>query len=98
MPRTLAVFGAMGDKDLKTVLEPFVKLVDAWFVGSIDSDRGAKPVDLASLLRLLGAPDVSTYADVHAAAQAARAASADRVLAFGSFYTVGPALDAVRLY
>lgn len=98
VPRTAAVFGAMADKDLAAVLAPFVASVDRWFVGGIDSDRGATPENLASLLRKLGATDVSIFTEVGDAARAARQAGADRVLAFGSFYTVGPAMNAVGLY
>jgi len=96
--RTLAVFGAMSDKDLDAVIEPFVSVVDAWLVGGIDSDRGAKPEDLALQLQRLGAREVSVHTDVAAAAEAARRLPADRVLAFGSFYTVGPAMNVVGLY
>lgn len=96
--RTVAVFGAMSDKDLDAVIEPFVSVVDTWLVGGIDSDRGAKPEDLASQLQRLGARDVSVYPDVEAAARAVRAVPTDRVLVFGSFYTVGPAMNVVGLY
>jgi len=96
--RTIAVFGAMGDKDLEAVVGRFVPSVDAWFVGGIDSERGANPEDLALLLNRLGARDVSIFADVAQAARAARERPADRVLVFGSFYTVGPAFDVIELY
>lgn len=96
--RTIAVFGAMDDKDIAAVIRPFLPLVAAWFVGGIDSERGAKPEALAALLRREGAGEVSPHDDVAAAARAARTASADRVLAFGSFYTVGPAMQAVGIY
>ena len=95
---TLAVFGAMRDKDLDAVLRPFVDDVDGWFVGGIDSERGAAPEYVAELLARLGARDVHVYADVDSAARAAQAVAAARVLAFGSFYTVGPAMTAVGLY
>ena len=98
VPRTAAVFGAMRDKDLKAVLAPFVPLVERWFVGGIDSDRGAAPGDIVALLAALGAGAAESFPDVAAAARAARAAHADRVLAFGSFYTVGPAMQAVGIY
>jgi dihydrofolate synthase/folylpolyglutamate synthase len=98
VPRTVAVFGAMRDKDMKAVLEPFVSLVDAWHVGGIDSDRGASPETIAALLVDLGAPRVERHADIASAARAAQATAADRVLAYGSFYTVGPAMEALRLY
>jgi dihydrofolate synthase/folylpolyglutamate synthase len=98
VPRTVAVFGAMHDKDLRAVLEAFVPLVSAWFVGGIDSDRGAAPADIEALLRRLGAGQVTSFADIDAAARAARQTGADRVLAFGSFYTVGPAMRALEIY
>jgi dihydrofolate synthase/folylpolyglutamate synthase len=96
--RTIAVFGAMADKDLAAVVEQFVPAVDAWFVGGIDSDRGAKPADLVSLFKRLGVGEVAQFTDVAEAARAAQRVPADRVLVFGSFYTVGPVLDAVELY
>ena len=98
VPQTAAVFGAMRDKDLDAVLAPFVGKVDCWFVGGVDSDRGAEPEQIASLLQRLGATRVSVFPEVADAARAARKAGADRVLAFGSFYTVGPAMTAVGLY
>jgi dihydrofolate synthase/folylpolyglutamate synthase len=96
--RTLAVFGAMRDKDLRAVLARFTDRVDAWFVAAIDSDRGADPDEIRPLLEALGAREVHTFADIEAAARAARAAPADRVLAFGSFYTVGPAMTELAIY
>jgi dihydrofolate synthase/folylpolyglutamate synthase len=96
--RTVAVFGAMRDKDLEAVVGPFVPLVDAWFVGGIESDRGAAPETLVTLLAALGARQPTAYPDIAAASRAARQAGADRVLAFGSFYTVGPAMRAIGIY
>jgi dihydrofolate synthase/folylpolyglutamate synthase len=97
-PRTVAVFGAMRDKDLVAVLQPFLPLVDAWFVGGVESDRGASPEEVAAVLTELGAVHISSYPDVASAARAAQAVRADRVLAFGSFYTVGPAMQSLGLY
>jgi len=96
--RTVAVFGAMRDKDLESVVQPFIPVVDTWYLGAIDSDRGASPEELARVLDRLGARRIERFADVAAAAQAARTAPVDRILAFGSFYTVGPAMQAVGLY
>lgn len=98
VPRTIAVFGAMGDKDIAAVVRPFVAIVDAWFVGGVDSERGAKAEGLAALLEREGARNVTVCADVAAATRAAQSTAADRVLVFGSFYTVGPAMQAVGLY
>jgi dihydrofolate synthase/folylpolyglutamate synthase len=88
----------MRDKDMKAVLEPFLTLVDAWYVGGVDSDRGATPESIASLLGDLGATRVERHPDIETATRAAQATSAERILAFGSFYTVGPAMETLRLY
>jgi dihydrofolate synthase/folylpolyglutamate synthase len=96
--RTVAVFGAMRDKDLNAVIAPFIPVIDCWFVGGVESDRGAAPETVAALLRTLGAGRVESFPDIPRAAMAAQAAHADRVVAFGSFYTVGPAMKAVGIY
>jgi dihydrofolate synthase/folylpolyglutamate synthase len=97
--RTWAVFGAMRDKDLAGVMRGFVSAVGEWFVAPVESERGASPDSLCGILSELGAV-ASAHADVAAACEAARrrAAPGDRVLVFGSFYTVGPALAALGLY
>jgi dihydrofolate synthase/folylpolyglutamate synthase len=96
--RTIAVFGAMRDKDLAAVVRDFLPLVAAWYVSGIASDRGASSAEIAALLERLGARQVMEFGDIAAATLAAREARADRVLAFGSFYTVGPAMQALELY
>lgn len=98
--RTTAVFGAMGDKDLASVLEPFTGSVDSWFVAPVESDRTASVEELDARLRALGADEVSHHGDIATACRAAREAAfaGERVLVFGSFYTVGPAMVALGLY
>jgi len=99
-PRTLAVFAAMRDKDLKGVVAPFSQSVDAWFVTQANAERGATGEELRDALAASGARAIETAADVAAATAAARAAAprGARVLVFGSFLTVGAASDALGLY
>jgi dihydrofolate synthase/folylpolyglutamate synthase len=98
--RTWIVFAAMRDKDLKAVVEPFAALAAGWFVAQASADRGATAAELQLLLESLGARTVHTAADVAGACAAARAAAAsgERVVVYGSFHTVGAALEALRLY
>jgi dihydrofolate synthase/folylpolyglutamate synthase len=98
--RTWIVFAAMRDKDLKGVVEPFAATAEGWFVAQASSDRGATGDELAALLESLGAARVHVAADVAGACAAARAAAepSDRVVVYGSFHTVGAALEALRLY
>ena len=90
-PRTHAVFGAMRDKRLAPMLERIRPLVDAWYLCGLPSPRAASPDELAALLP--GATS-SGHADPAAALRAAASAAdpADRIIVFGSFFTVGGVL------
>ena len=96
-PQTHAVFGAMRDKDLPGLLAHLAPLVDHWHLTDLPLARGASAADLALAVRAAsGARAVTTR--VHATPEAAlRAAAlaadpADRIVVFGSFYTVGGVL------
>lgn len=100
-PRTLAVFGAMADKDLGGILARIAPLVDAWHFTDLPIPRAATAQQLqAGFLQagLKTPPGVTTATHanpqdaLHAAA--AEASAADRILVFGSFYTVGGVLQA----
>jgi dihydrofolate synthase/folylpolyglutamate synthase len=77
-----------------------VPAVAAWFVTQGSADRGASGDELGALLETRGATTVNIAADIAGAVAAARAAAGhgDRVLVFGSFVTVGSAMEALRLY
>ena len=97
-PRTHAVFGAMGDKDLKALLARMAPLVEAWHFTDLPTARAARATDLADDLAALPAPragvSVATHASPPDALRAAVAAAdpVDRIVVFGSFYTVGGVL------
>jgi dihydrofolate synthase / folylpolyglutamate synthase len=94
-PRTHAVFGAMRDKDIEGVLRLMAPLVDAWHFTSLPSPRAASADELAARFGVVGATSakatVERHGDPSAALAAAWAAAdpADRIVVFGSFYTVG---------
>ena len=89
-PRTIAVFGAMRDKDLARIVEPMKPLVDRWHVCGLPTPRAATADELAQMLN-----DSSSTAERHGSpSDALRAALAeadpgDRIVVFGSFWTVG---------
>jgi dihydrofolate synthase/folylpolyglutamate synthase len=97
-PRTQAVFGAMRDKALAEILEKMAPLVDAWHFTDLPTPRAARADELAAILA--GVPGrradaaARTHASPGAALAAARAAAdpVDRIVVFGSFYTVGGVL------
>jgi dihydrofolate synthase/folylpolyglutamate synthase len=93
--RTLAVCGILADKDAAAVAAALSDCVDAWWCVSLDGARGRSGESLAQVVRNLVSVPVAHAADVAAgcAAAAAAANGEDRILVFGSFHTVGNALD-----
>ncbi len=93
--RSIAVFGMLKDKDVAGVAQALAGSFDAWHVATLTGERGAAADELAVTLHAHGvtAP-ISLYADPISAYEAAcRAArDEDRVVVFGSFYTVGDIL------
>lgn len=97
-PTTHAVFGAMADKDLTPMFAKIAPLVDRWYFTDLPTPRAASAQDLLQRWQALAARrDVP--ASIHASPQealraaAAAAEPADRILVFGSFYTVGGILQ-----
>jgi dihydrofolate synthase/folylpolyglutamate synthase len=97
--RTLAVFAMLKDKDIEGVVASVTALLDEWFIAPLPGPRGADVERLVSALRAanVSAP-VVRCADVVAALQRARerAGPDDKILVFGSFYTVAAALRALN--
>jgi dihydrofolate synthase/folylpolyglutamate synthase len=92
--RTIAVCGILGDKDLHGITAALSADIDSWVLVTLDGPRALSTRELAQHLpadaRILAhAPDV--VAGCKVARDAAR--SGDRILVFGSFLTVGPALE-----
>jgi dihydrofolate synthase/folylpolyglutamate synthase len=101
-PTTHAVFGAMADKDLPTMLERIAPLIDRWHVTDLPLPRAMKADALAEMLdsQPATAPGgksrvAGRHADPMEALRAAVSAAdpADRIVVFGSFYTVGGVLQ-----
>jgi dihydrofolate synthase/folylpolyglutamate synthase len=96
---TIAVFAMLGDKDIGGVIEALRPRVDRWFVASVPSERAAPASRLAAELAARGLSDATrSFATVASALDAARreAGPNDRILVFGSFFTVAEALKALR--
>ena len=97
-PRTHAVFGLMRDKDVAAIVDTMAPLVDAWHVTDLPTPRAATAAELAAALRRADKAShatVATHAQPADALAAAMAAAdpADRIVVFGSFFTVGGVLE-----
>ena len=98
-PRTHAVFGAMRDKDIDAILVRMAPLVDHWHFTDLPAARAASAAEIAERFRALGQKSAAATVATHASAGEALAAAmsdadpADRIVVFGSFYTVGGVLE-----
>jgi dihydrofolate synthase / folylpolyglutamate synthase len=93
--KTLAVFGMLADKDIEGVIAALASEIDDWYLADIHNPRGAKASDLQKiLLRHAQESSIELFAELGAAIDAAykNAAKNDRIIVFGSFYTVADAI------
>ncbi|KPV40440.1 hypothetical protein AN478_06505 [Thiohalorhabdus denitrificans] len=97
--RTLAVFGAMQDKDARGVADSMAAVIDRWYPCNMPAERGMAGEELART------PPISTmecrgpFPDPAAALEAARGDARpgrDRIVVFGSFLMVAAALEALE--
>jgi dihydrofolate synthase/folylpolyglutamate synthase len=102
-PFTYAVFGIMQDKDIDAVIAPIAQYVDHWCVADLASPRSAKATELVEKLQALrpaGAGNDEFSATAFAnpgeafANAMSRAGENDRIVVFGSFYTVAGVMAA----
>ena len=99
---TVAVFGMLNDKDIDQVIESIKSRIDFWCVAGLQKSAGARGASAALLAQKLGAHGaegkISQHVDIPGAFNAARerAGQNDRILVFGSFYTVADVLNAIK--
>jgi len=97
-PVTHGVFGAMADKELASMFARIGPLIDRWYFTDLPTPRAAGGAELQARWQAGNKrPDASSnvYASPRQALQAAVEAAdpADRIVVFGSFFTVGGVLE-----
>ena len=101
-PTTHAVFGAMADKDLALMLAKVGPLIDRWYFTDLPTPRADTAANLQQkwdALQIVAGErrkvPTSTHINPEKALEAAVAAAdpTDRIVVFGSFYTVGGVLQ-----
>jgi dihydrofolate synthase/folylpolyglutamate synthase len=96
--RTIGVAGILGDKDIRGITAALATEIDDWILVTLE---GARAVPTPELERRLpqGARVLAHAADVATGCRMAREAArpGNRILVFGSFLTVGPALQFIGL-
>ncbi len=100
--KTLAVFGVLQDKEIDKIVAVLAPQIDAWFVCALPVSRAAPAEQIKqAVLRASSHQSPAVFADVASGLSAAQEAAQedDKILVFGSFYTVSEALkssDALR--
>jgi len=97
-PGTHAVFGAMADKDLAPMFQRMDPLVDRWYFTDLPTPRAAAGAALQAAWQALTQRKDATAQVFATPEEALRAAAlaatpTDRIVVFGSFYTVGGVLE-----
>jgi dihydrofolate synthase / folylpolyglutamate synthase len=93
--RTLAVCGILADKDAAGIAAELRDCIDAWWCVPTDGERGRSGASLAQIVASQVTAPVGAADSLDAGCAAALAAAhpGDRIVVFGSFHVVGPALD-----
>jgi dihydrofolate synthase/folylpolyglutamate synthase len=97
-PRTHAVLGAMADKDLRSMLARIGPMVDRWYFCDLPTSRAATAVELEAQWQA-AVPTSRAVCSRHTGPREALqraiadADPADRIVVFGSFFTVGGVLE-----
>ena len=88
--QTFAVVGMLKDKDISGAFLPMFSCVDRWYVGGLSETRGASGEKLAGILRTEGIEDCYNFTSIDKAFEQAivQCKKQDRIVVFGSFYTV----------
>jgi dihydrofolate synthase/folylpolyglutamate synthase len=90
-----AVVGMLAGKDVEGVVEPLVKLVDAWIAVPVEGTRAEPAAQLAQKIANCSMRPCRIATSMTEALDFAdrRATADEMILVTGSFYAVGPALD-----
>ncbi|MBT8107282.1 MAG: bifunctional folylpolyglutamate synthase/dihydrofolate synthase [Gammaproteobacteria bacterium] len=98
--RTIAVIGVLDDKDVEGIVGPLDAQIDLWIAVAADSQRALPAGELARrIANACGRPCLVANSIGEALHEArSEAAGNDRILVTGSFYLVGPVLEALGLY
>lgn len=94
----VAVSAVMADKDLDAILGPLAGLFERWYLGDLDMERALSASDYAARLAAHGVGDVQCFprlVDALEAALQGTDAVPERVVVFGSLYTVADLIEAV---
>ncbi|KGK42922.1 hypothetical protein LH51_03295 [Nitrincola sp. A-D6] len=97
---THLLLGMLADKDMTSVCEALLPVVDFWHLVTLDNPRGASADQLKQILNKLGVPSTSmaeySCVDTALAQLPSQLTNTSRLVIAGSFFTVTDALKTVE--
>jgi dihydrofolate synthase/folylpolyglutamate synthase len=93
--KTHALIGMLKDKDIVQVLKILIDSIDEWHVTDLKAERAASSEFIAEQLQNLSVSAIKKYPSVNMAYKQilSNANQGDRIIVFGSFYTVAEVLE-----
>lgn len=90
-----AVFSALADKDLPSLIAPMIPIVDAWHISALASPRSVEATFLNASIVKLGGQNIKIYATIEEAFSWVwqNVKNDDMVVVFGSFFTVSEVIS-----
>jgi dihydrofolate synthase/folylpolyglutamate synthase len=88
---TIAVVGFLEDKDVYSLTKPFTSVIDHWYCGTIESKRGMNSDEIKTRMKsVIDDNLIKTFENMEKAFLSALAnlKNEDRLIIYGSFYTV----------
>jgi len=92
--QTHALVGILKDKDILGILTPLQECVAHWHVADLNTPRSAESQTLVAHLQTLGVTSIQRHSSITAGYRylLSQAVAGDRIVVFGSFYTVAEVL------
>jgi len=97
--RTLGVMAMLADKDIAHVVSALASEIDVWYLADTHNPRGASAAQLATYLQTQkenGLTQCFSGVDLALDTACKDANKNDRIIVFGSFYTVADAVEFLR--
>jgi len=94
--QTVAVFAMLADKDIQGVVQAVKDEIDLWYIAGIDNVRGASAEELAAIVSEIDPhTKFKIFQNANIAYQQAciDVGENDKILVFGSFYTVASVMQ-----
>lgn len=96
--RTIAIMSQLCDKDIVRTMQALTKIINKWYISTLDTNRAASFEQLTQGLREIKADNYVLATSIRVAFKQALAECeiTDRIVVFGSFHTIAIILEIIK--